>query len=644
MNTKSFPKFLSISTYFTKYISTNFSLFRSRPRTYFNKFLSISRPQVAYFYKFLLISIFFYFTLCPSSFAQDPLNSKLKVEGETEISVGSLRLKPVKGSAPANPQVGDLYFSSNTLYTWDGSAWQTVSEEGDLFYNDADNSLYFYDGTEWQKLGGGGGPKAVATRIVAASDSLDTSRADYVCDGTDDQEEINDAINEVYNNPNNPGLGGSVYLLAGTYNITAPIQLKSNISLIGEGAGTVLKVDSSSNYNVINAQGTSTNHLSGILISQLRIDGDKDNVSGSNCGISFGYVDDSKITKIWIENLTSHGVSLQNSSCNILSKSFFIKNNSDGIYLSSSEDNIISKSNFSENGYAGIRLEPSDNNIIDSNIVYRNDDKGILLDSSSNNIILGNNISYTQDWHGLQLFSSSRFNIVYGNNINNNEKGFLINQSSTHNLISSNVITLSSSAFDYGIRVSQSGNNLLVGNSIYDEETNFASLSIANSSEVLIASNLISYPGNPDYGIEIDSASSDNYLAGNQVIDSDADAPGKIEDGGTETKYTQKEKMTLEARQFNISSSPYELDVTTSPRSFVKLNPDSDITLTFKDGKSAGDLLIVENISSNDITINEADSNINLKVPASTLHLGQYDTLELIWNGSKWIEVKRVDN
>ncbi len=604
--------------------------------------------------------------LFKSALSQDPLPAKIDVSGETEISIGKgLVLKPVPqtSSPPSDAQLGDLYFDGSSLYTWDGSSWQVVSEEGDLFYNDADNSLYFYNGTEWQRLGGGEGPKAVGTRIVAACDSLDSTRdginpclcdgsacsnprADYTCDGVDDQQEINQAIQEIAN----AGLGGSVYLLAGTYNIsdvlldgqtTPGINLKSNISLIGEGAGTVLKAVSSSNYNVINAHGTSTNHLSGILISQLRIDGNKDNVSGSNFGISFEYVDDSKMTKLWVENLTSSGMRLENSSCNILSKSFFLKNGSDGIYLFSSQDNIISKSNFSENGYAGIKLESSDNNIIDSNIVYKNDDKGILLNSSSNNIILGNNISYTQDWHGLQLYNSSQFNIVYGNNINNNEKGFLVNLSSSHNLISSNVITLSSSASDYGIRVYQSDNNLLVGNNIYDEETNNASLSIANSSEVLIASNLINYPGSPEYGIEIDSASSDNYLAGNQVIDSDADAPGKIEDGGTETKYTQKEKMTLEARQFNISSSPYELDVTTSPRSFVKLNPDSDITLTFKDGKSAGDLLIVENISSNDITINEADSNINLE--ASTLTLERYETLELIWNGTKWIEVKYVD-
>ena len=614
----------------------------------FHIFQHISRPQAAYFYKFLLISVFFYFTLCPSSFAQDPLNSKLKVEGETEISVGSLRLKPVEGSAPANPQVGDLYFSSNTLYTWDGSDWQIVSEEGDLFYNDADNSLYFYDGSQWQKLGGGEGPKAVATRIVAASDSLDTSRADYVCDGTDDQQEINDAINEVYNNPNNPGLGGSVYLLAGTYNITGPVQLKSNISLIGEGAGTVLRPSHISAGVIIDAAGTATEPLSGILISQLRIDGNRDNVSIMG-GIHFNNVNDSKIDKLWIENAEGFGgIYFENSSHNIISKSF-IKNSVYGIYFTASSDNIIAKNIITETDWEGIVFYYScnNNNIVESNIITKTHG-GISVHDSENNIFLGNNINITDVSGGrgfyIDLSGLPGFNIIYGNNINisSGDEGGIAIGCSDRNIISSNAIYISSG---YGIEIcSWSNYNLVVGNSIYDEETTKVSLDMKNANFSLVASNLIYYPSTPDYGIEIDSVSSDNYLVGNQVIDSGADAPGKIKDEGTNIKYTQKEKMTLEARQINISVNPYDLDVATYPRSFVKLNPDSDITLTFKDGKSAGDLLIVENISSNDITINEADSNINLKVPASTLHLGQYDTLELIWNGSNWIEVKRVDN
>ncbi|RLC39843.1 MAG: hypothetical protein DRH33_01795, partial [Candidatus Nealsonbacteria bacterium] len=64
----------------------------------------------------------------------------------------------------------------------------------------------------WRQLTDKKGP----TIIVAASDSTSTSRADYVCDGTDDQVEINNAINSLP-----PGIGGTVLLLEGTYYISS---------------------------------------------------------------------------------------------------------------------------------------------------------------------------------------------------------------------------------------------------------------------------------------------------------------------------------------------------------------------------------------------------------------------------------------
>ena len=134
----------------------------------------------------------------PTCFSQDPLGSKLKVEGDIEIEAGGLRLKPVVGSQPANPEVGDLYFDGSTLYTWDGDIWQTfaAADKGNIFYNNTDNTLYFYDGETWEQLGAGGGAgeglKAVATKIVAASNTPDAdTRADYVCTGSADQQDRN---------------------------------------------------------------------------------------------------------------------------------------------------------------------------------------------------------------------------------------------------------------------------------------------------------------------------------------------------------------------------------------------------------------------------------------------------------------------
>lgn len=66
-----------------------------------------------------------------------------------------------------------------------------------------------------------------ATFIVAASDSLHKERADYVCNGTDDQVEIQTAIDAL------PVGGGKVILLEGTYNISSDLTLDSKLEGMG---------------------------------------------------------------------------------------------------------------------------------------------------------------------------------------------------------------------------------------------------------------------------------------------------------------------------------------------------------------------------------------------------------------------------
>lgn len=77
--------------------------------------------------------------------------------------------------------------------------------------------------------GGGGG----GTVTVYASNALDAT-GDYVCDGTDDQIEIMDAISAAAPN------GGKVILSDGTFQLSAPISLPASandVTLIGMGGG-----------------------------------------------------------------------------------------------------------------------------------------------------------------------------------------------------------------------------------------------------------------------------------------------------------------------------------------------------------------------------------------------------------------------
>ena len=76
-----------------------------------------------------------------------------------------------------------------------------------------------------------------ATLVVAASDSSvkANTAADYVCDGTSDQTEINDAISAL------PAGGGKIVLLEGTYNINDKIIVsKANVTIQGMGMGATV--------------------------------------------------------------------------------------------------------------------------------------------------------------------------------------------------------------------------------------------------------------------------------------------------------------------------------------------------------------------------------------------------------------------
>ena len=81
----------------------------------------------------------------------------------------------------------------------------------------------------------------MTTIVVAASNSIQKDRADIVCDGTDDQIEIQAAIDSI------PSGGGIVNLLDGQFNISMSIKPRKGCELIGEGKHTILYLVDSPN-------------------------------------------------------------------------------------------------------------------------------------------------------------------------------------------------------------------------------------------------------------------------------------------------------------------------------------------------------------------------------------------------------------
>jgi len=124
---------------------------------------------------------------------------------------------------------------------------------------------------------------STATFIVAASDSLHPERADYVCDGTSDQVEIQAAIDAL------PAVGGVVVLTEGNYNITAAIEVSDDcVGLIGSGHSTCINPSAACDYAIkINPTGDASNKLESNHIEAMRLA-----LTGTVGGIDINYINE----------------------------------------------------------------------------------------------------------------------------------------------------------------------------------------------------------------------------------------------------------------------------------------------------------------------------------------------------------------
>ena len=291
------------------------------------------------------------------------------------------------------------------------------------------------DGTLHAQASGG---KKVARFVIGTSTAGWTlENCDYLCDGTNDQEEIIQALNAL------PATGGEVVILDGTYNITASINIpKDNVSIRGSGNATTLK----RMYNSTNTDSGST--ASGLITLNEK----------SGCKIQGLQIDGNKTTYTAIYN---YGINLYSSSNNTITGNT-CNNNNYGIHIySSSNDNTIT-GNTCNNNY-GIYLYSSSNNTITGNTCNNNDYIGINLYSSSNNNTITGNTCNNNDYIGINLYSSSN-NTITGNTCNNNDYGIRLYSSSNNTVTGNTYIrgtgrTSDYTSDQYTIQLQGTGNN-----------------------------------------------------------------------------------------------------------------------------------------------------------------------------------------
>lgn len=335
-----------------------------------------------------------------------------------------------------------------------------------------------------------------ATKVVAsvAASDQQKAQADYVCDGTADQVQIQAALDAV----DSDGDGGTVYLTEGEYQITATITVPSFTRLTGPGKpwhsseitggdpagyyGADLYAAGGLNFNMFTNKDT-TNGNTGIEIDHLRLD-------QRGCT---GDVDVMRFTLLWRSNI---------HDCNFLGATG--TTNKRGIKIVSGEEIHVErnrfdtcglycagnalgcyKNDFGASGIYGIELLNGFGHRIVDNHIYNTSKDGISAFNIIGCVIQNNHIEDC-DWHGMYFANKLQYSVIALNVVKQNSKasagtrnGITIDSDtaaspSTKNVVSGNVCidTQGTPTQQYGIALAsfsgtQTIDNLITNNQFF---------------------------------------------------------------------------------------------------------------------------------------------------------------------------------
>jgi len=159
-----------------------------------------------------------------------------------------------------------------------GGGSSSIAGSTDVALNSPqDDQVLAYESAsaKWQNAfgqGGGSGGGIFITVASSTASSLIKSRADYVCSGSNDQVQINNALSAVQADPiGSGGAGGTVMLSAGTFSISSPILMCSRTTLSGSGWGTQLEPTGTNLQSVIALGDGDATHMT--VVKDLTIHG-----------------------------------------------------------------------------------------------------------------------------------------------------------------------------------------------------------------------------------------------------------------------------------------------------------------------------------------------------------------------------------
>lgn len=348
-----------------------------------------------------------------------------------------------------------------------GGAGATV-----VLQNVVDRVLLQWDGTYWCVIADSisNAASGSATFSVAAVDSLNPGRADYQCDGTADEVEINAALAAL------PAAGGRVILMEGTFTLADPIVIPASyITLEGQGWGSFIDGDGLATGE----HGIVISSFSYVHIKNLRIQTEDGGGKVCHC--------------IFIEDGANEFV---------IDRVCIFESDSDGIHI---EGTAINKGWIQDCYIEGA----------DGNGIFEDMDAGNM----TQNLIIKKNTIHSCGVDGIHFWNTGAADencIIEGNNIASCGGCGIYIWEGNYFIISGNVIDTVTS---YGLRMRAVLYSTIADNMVY--QSGASSIMLEDSpTNVVEANYFIDSQAATADGIEVDAGSPDSKILGNYCLDS----------------------------------------------------------------------------------------------------------------------------
>lgn len=235
-----------------------------------------------------------------------------------------------------------------------------------------------------------------ATLVVAAVNASAASKAaaDYVCDGVDDQVELN-AARAVLQAVG----GGKLVLTEGTFTLSGGVKYCSNLMISGQGQATLLKAAVPQNLTAgMLAPSSSVDPApKNVTIRDLAFDGSRPALPANSNGsfaVHFDSVDGGLLENLDAAHCQYAGTAIYIAGCtNVVVRNCRSHDNDGcGIMLHSSCRHCLIEGNvFYRNGIHGISLAIASDCAILNNLCWNN---GLVADNSYSNIYVGMSIAW----------------------------------------------------------------------------------------------------------------------------------------------------------------------------------------------------------------------------------------------------------